>query len=462
MSEAALAPAAAETGAQNAGPLVMAYIGEDDPHRGDSKAAAGLARLVAEMTRGRYVYVDKAMLDGLFSGSLYDKLQKYSSTIGGGPDIMIGSNSALDVDAFPKRPVLTISSINEVIQGRVTQGVCELVPHHLTKEILADARTRFQEVFPDVKGPLVAVMMGGRFRSEEELAEKLVKIARNYPEITFFLCPSRRTGMSAPVLAEALERKIRRLQEGNGVFADQQTPYNGKITILDAEYGAAIAANGFNPYLGLLGRADHIVVAGESYSLVSEALFTGKNIYLFKEGHAYKGLHNKGYVQKVAALDENQPFPTRPMEPLDLTRDVAASIVEEYNEACASPPSKKPESGAWMTAIQDIIKAGTYLNPNDTFAGFQKLSAPILFKYSESINDILPKTKISLKEIFTEFDKKDMKLLNDIEKNPEETLSFMFKNPALPAHDDDHGILMYLYHELGHALPDKNGKPPGP
>ena len=44
-------------------PLVMAWIGQDDPLRGDSQMAVGLAKLCAEMTGGRYVYVDQKMLE---------------------------------------------------------------------------------------------------------------------------------------------------------------------------------------------------------------------------------------------------------------------------------------------------------------------------------------------------------------------------------------------------------------
>ena len=64
-----------------AGPRVMAYIGDDDPHRGDSKAAQGLARVVADMLNGTYVYVDRQTIKQYWIGSYYTKIKKLASRI---------------------------------------------------------------------------------------------------------------------------------------------------------------------------------------------------------------------------------------------------------------------------------------------------------------------------------------------------------------------------------------------
>ncbi len=47
---------------QNKSPLVMAWIGQDDPLRGDSQMAVGLAKLCAEMTGGvMYMWIRRCL-----------------------------------------------------------------------------------------------------------------------------------------------------------------------------------------------------------------------------------------------------------------------------------------------------------------------------------------------------------------------------------------------------------------
>lgn len=101
--------------AQHKTPSVMAFIGEDDPNRGDSKGAIGLSRLVAEMIGGRYVYLDKDMLDKSFPNikRIKDQLDAYIKTEGP-PAIIIGSTTPAVADRAP----FVINDINEGISNR--------------------------------------------------------------------------------------------------------------------------------------------------------------------------------------------------------------------------------------------------------------------------------------------------------------------------------------------------------
>lgn len=324
--------------AKAAGPLVMAYIGDDDPNRGDSKAAIGLSRLVAEMLHGRYVYVDEAMLEKNFPAldGMSEQLRAYLKQ-NGDPDIAIGSYATeVSSAAVDHPPTLVVDDVNESMSSARANN-SELVSHHLTKELLKAEAEKFRQHYPGIRGPLVAVMLGGEIYSSNclGLARKLSNAAQQYPEITYFICPSRRTGDMKKKLVTSLLKAgpvgdgIRNLFN-YAVRALGLTAVNlpGNMNVLSVNYKAA--KNGYNPYLGLLGAADHIVVAGESYSLVSEALFTGKNIYVYKPGNEYPTLISRGYVVDIEDDDCKHQFPTEPMEPLDLTGSVAKSIVEEY------------------------------------------------------------------------------------------------------------------------------------
>lgn len=331
------------------GPLVMAFIGEQNANRGDSKAAVGLSRLVAEMTGGQYVYVNQNMLDESFPNIPFieDKLEQYCKKTKH-PDIIIGPGAKYKLPRKTRnKATLIVDEINEVL-ARKYSSIENLVPHHLTKENLMQAGEDFKKHYPQVKGPLIAIMMGGSFFSNKlaeskKFADKLIDIASNYPEATFFLCPSHRTGKTINDLKgqmrAALETKSRRQaildlgeKEAFNSIAQETKPLSDRIRVLSVDYKEAVSESGYNPYLGLLNQADHIIVAGESYSLVSEALFTGKNIYVHCPDNDYSKFKEKGYVSEINKLDENAPFPTRPMPPLDSTHDIAKALTAKYEK----------------------------------------------------------------------------------------------------------------------------------
>jgi hypothetical protein len=302
-------------------PLVMAYIGQDHKNRGDSKAAIGLARLVAEMVNGWYVYLDSAIVhkDFPWSSSMTDPLKEYFKH-NDNPDIVIGRFSNDVAFCARQKPMLVESSIGEALSFKRLNNR-ELVAHDLRRDVLARESNLFRQHYPDVKRPLIAVMMGGHVFSCDVLARKLIQIGTAYPEATFFLCPSLRTGRDKDELKQKLKEEI--LNAGAAAAG---------IKILGIDYEDAISEARYNPYMGLLATADHIVVAGESYSLVSEALFSGKNAYLFRPQHAFAELTRQGYVQDILTLESGKPFPTVPMEPPDLTRLIAQSIAAEFRE----------------------------------------------------------------------------------------------------------------------------------
>lgn len=301
-------------------PLVMAYIGDDTPHRGDSKAAIGLGKLVAEMVGGRYVYVDQAMLKKHFKDTrdIASQLKQYMEE-NGCPDIVIGTHSTTVRDLAAKPPTLIESQINESISAR-SSNARGLVSHHLTKELLGEKAREFDKRYPNIKGPLVAVMIGGYAYELRKSLKKISKIAAHYPDITFFVCPSRRTEALhytrtvASLRKQSITSSFRRLfNRGSGVH------------VLSTSWKSA--AQAYNPYLGLLGRADHIVILGDSGSICSEALFTEKTIYKDREGPT--GLTAKGYVRYLEDLN-NEKFPTVKIPLLDITKEVAENLTAEF------------------------------------------------------------------------------------------------------------------------------------
>ncbi len=132
--------------------------------------------------------------------------------------------------------------------------------HHVTPAKLDAARAQWAAVFAPLKRPLVAVMLGGsngwrRFRMSKaavaRLAANLRKLAAAGCGVA--LTPSRRTDPHAAATLRAA---------------------------VAAVGGYAWDGTGENPYLGMLACADAIVVTEDSVSMTSEALSTGKPVFV--------------------------------------------------------------------------------------------------------------------------------------------------------------------------------------
>lgn len=141
--------------------------------------------------------------------------------------------------------------------------------HHVTPAKLAEATDRFRSHFEHLPRPWTGVLLGGSNRTmtltpdkARAIGEQLAHAARESGG-GLMITPSRRTGEeNTRALAEAVA-------EVPHVIWDRQGP---------------------NPYFGILALADHLVVTGDSASMVSEAASTGKPLYIIDFGRYSKRL----------------------------------------------------------------------------------------------------------------------------------------------------------------------------
>ena len=310
-------------------PLVMAWIGEDDPHRGDSKLSIGLAQRCAELLDGQYVYVDSEMLEKLFPKAK-DHLERMRNAIKhiGEPDILIGPACSEVYYSVENRPTVTMAKIGEAVSNRY--GENKLIPHNLTNELLEEEGAKFRNIYTDIKGPLVALMVANDHYDLPSTARKLTQVAKQYDEVTFFICPSRRTANAGRELEDHLNNRLSSVFNTNNFssYLKRSFDFRSNINVISADYKESIA--GYNPYLGLLANADHIVISGISYSMVSEALFTGKNIHIDFMPKDYMALQEQGYIVRLDDLSGDGPFETRKMKALNVTDKIANMMVDHY------------------------------------------------------------------------------------------------------------------------------------
>jgi uncharacterized protein len=130
--------------------------------------------------------------------------------------------------------------------------------HRVTAVRLAEGAKRFASQFAGLPRPLVAVLIGGDNRVYRltgsrfaAFVDQLAALAR--AGFGLAVTPSRRTGPAA-------ERLLRERLSGL------------PVSIWDG--------TGANPYFGLLGLADAVLVTADSVSMVSEAAATGKPVHV--------------------------------------------------------------------------------------------------------------------------------------------------------------------------------------
>ena len=178
--------------------------------------------------------------------------------------------------------------------------------HRVRPALLDAGRARFASLFDAMPRPLVGVLIGGSNRVYRltpaiaaALGEQLVALAARGFGIA--ITPSRRTGEAAlKAIAEPLRGVPHYFWDGTGE----------------------------NPYFGLLGHADALIVTGDSVNMVSEAAATGKPVHVVElEGGSakFRRFHDlfrrAGIARAFSGAIERWSYP-----PLDDTERAAAEI----------------------------------------------------------------------------------------------------------------------------------------
>ena len=193
--------------------------------------------------------------------------------------------------------------------------------HRVTADKLAAAKEKYHQHYSNIPHPRVAVLIGGSSKAHtmtpenaKLLAVQLLHLAES-PNIGLLVTASRRTGEeNAKLLRDTLQGPAIHFWDGAGD----------------------------NPYFGFLALADYIIVTEDSVSMTSEALSTGKPVYIAAlEGGAkrldmfHKILQEQGYTRPFTGLLEKWSY-----TPPDDTQRVA----EEIRLRMKGKPDVRPEN----------------------------------------------------------------------------------------------------------------------
>jgi mitochondrial fission protein ELM1 len=198
--------------------------------------------------------------------------------------------------------------------------VTTLAPlHAVTKEILTAAKAARAEQFAHFPKPWVAVFLGGKTKKGDYAVADWHHLLQYAQRVvgsgTLMVTTSRRTPPEAVTLFSTL-------LTGPHVLHRWDTDKD-------------------NPYLGILGSADAVIVTGDSLSMCAEACVSGKPVYIFTVPQVvptkHKQLHEKLYARGIARpLDLQSAIDWQPDEPLDDVGRVVAEIINRFPQALSS------------------------------------------------------------------------------------------------------------------------------
>jgi mitochondrial fission protein ELM1 len=191
--------------------------------------------------------------------------------------------------------------------------VTAATPNRITPQRLADGRQDFAHILRGAPNPRVAVLIGGNSKAYTFTPENMRKLAAQLTELDrlgygLMITASRRTGdENLAILREALKNTKAYLWDGRGD----------------------------NPYFGLLGWADYILVTADSASMISEAATTGKPVYVIPlEGGSAKFDRLHGILLEKHIIrpftGQLQPYIYEPLQDAAL---IAAKIREKMGKS---------------------------------------------------------------------------------------------------------------------------------
>lgn len=178
--------------------------------------------------------------------------------------------------------------------------VTQAAPNRITPQRLADGRRDFEALLSPLPQPRVAVLIGGNSKAFDLTPALMQKLATSLRHIAalgagLMITTSRRTGNEN---LQILTSSLNCTPESSASIPvlKQDMIKERRMFVWDGTGG--------NPYFGLLGWADFILVTADSVSMISEAATTGKPVYIVpleggggRIGTFHKNLLDSGIIR---------------------------------------------------------------------------------------------------------------------------------------------------------------------
>lgn len=190
-----------------------------------------------------------------------------------------------DLVALPHHDLIEkFNNINNIIY---TIGA----PSYINKLTLENSGKKLQKDLPSLKPPYVSLIIGGKTKKGNYTPEELAALIEKADSLTkdingsLLISTSRRTEQG---ISKQLKQKI-------------SSPY------FFFDWHEEDLQN--NPYYGFLDLSDYIIVTGDSVSTCSEALSTGKAVYIYRKNNLLYKKHIK-FLDYLAELSYTKDLET--------------------------------------------------------------------------------------------------------------------------------------------------------
>lgn len=190
--------------------------------------------------------------------------------------------------------------------------------HAVTPETLATAAMAWTPQFANLPRPWIALCIGGKTKRGDYRPADWTQLMQQAQRLagpgSLLVTTSRRTNPESLHL-------ISTLLTGPHLFHRWD---------MDKE----------NPYLGILGAADAVIVTGDSLSMCAEACVTHKPVFIFTSPQVvpkkHQRLHQELFTRNIARpLDASASLHWQPASPLDDVSRVAAEIHKRFPHCLA-------------------------------------------------------------------------------------------------------------------------------
>ena len=239
--------------------------------------------------------------------------------------LAVKARSARTFTVQAQRPRVALRDIDLLVPPLHDRAAGENVfpilgsPGRVTLERLAADAAQLSPAIAHLPRPRVAVLIGGKNRAYAPSERWRARIGADLRALAdagagLMITPSQRTDPeTTAAIAAALKDRPHFLWSGAPV--------------------AGLA----NPYFGVLGAADHVLVTGDSVNMATEAAATGKPVHVLALDRAPLSFSDRKFAQFHRMLREKgiaRPFAgaleTWTYEPLDETARAAEEIVRRF------------------------------------------------------------------------------------------------------------------------------------
>ncbi len=199
-----------------------------------------------------------------------------------------------------------------------------LAPHSRTVDDLRAEAARLHPLLkPDGK-PLIAIVIASA-EAIDGVRDSLNNLPHQYPDARFVLSSSPR--MSAKKFSEFCQDFSVLLSAGQ------------KADMIAYNYNSGEPAK--NPYAGLLSIADHMIVVGDSASMISERLSAGKSVhYAPSDGlrPLPDGPASLIETGKIRYFPPGGRLATSQFRPVNVTAIIADTLIDQYRQHLETTP----------------------------------------------------------------------------------------------------------------------------